>query len=80
MKMEDDTHHPDETNSHLRAMKTCLKARYSFSDLLRAQRNDHMTSNLKGWIENATSDEADLEGDSYRILRQFFMQKREGYI
>ena len=67
VKMEDD--------DDLRVMKTYLKARYRLSDLLRAQRNDHMTSNLKRWIENGTPDKGDLEEDSYRILRQFFMQK-----
>ena len=79
VKMEDDTHQPDETNSQLRVMKTYLMARYRFSDLLRAQRNDRMTSNLKRWIENGTPDKGDLEEDSYRILRQYFMQKG-GYI
>ena len=69
MKMEDDT------NSQLRVMKTYLKARYKLSDLLRAQRNDRMTSNLKKWIENGTSDKGDLEENSYRILRHYFMQK-----
>ena len=73
MKMEDDTDQPDETNSHLRVMKTYLKARYRFSDLLRAQRNDRMTSNMKRSIENGTPDKGDLEEDSYRILRQYFM-------
>ena len=73
--MEDDTHQPDETKSQLRVMKTYLKARYRLSDLLRAQRNDRMTSNLKRWIENGTPDKGDLEEDSYRILRQYFMQK-----
>ena len=34
VKMEDDTHQPDETNSILRVMKTYLKARYRLSDLL----------------------------------------------
>ena len=75
VKMEDDTHQPDETNSNMRVMKTYLKARYRLSDLLRAQRNDHMTSNLKMWIENGTPDKGDLEEHSYRILRQYFMQK-----
>ena len=74
--MEDDTHQPDETNSHLRVVKTYLKARFILSDLLRAQRNDRMTSNLKRWIENGTPDKDDLlEEDTYRILRQYFTQK-----
>ena len=73
--MEDDAHQPDELISQLRVMKTYLKARYRLSDLLRAQRNDSKTSNLKRWIENGTPDKGDLEEDSYRILRQFFTQK-----
>ena len=75
VKMEDDTHQPNELNSQMRVMKTYLKARYRLSDLLRAQRNDRMTSNLKRWIENGSPDKGDLEEDSYRILREYFMQK-----
>ena len=47
VKMEDDTHQPNELKSHLRVMKSYLKVRYRLSDLLRAQRNDRMTINLK---------------------------------
>ena len=75
VKMEDDTHQPDEMNSQMRVMKTNLKARYRLSDLLRAQRNDRMTSNLKRWIKKGAPDKGDLEEDSYRTLRQYFMQK-----
>ena len=75
VKMEEDTHQPNELNSQMKVMKTYLKARYRLSDLLRAQRNDRMTSNLKRWIENGSLDKGDLEEDSYRILRQYFMQK-----
>ena len=75
VKMEEDTHQPNELNSQMRVMKTYLKARYRLSDLLRAQRNDRMTSNPKRWIENGSTDKWDLEEDSYRILRQYFMQK-----
>ena len=75
--MEEDTHQPNELNSQMRVMKTYLKARYRLSDLLRAQRNDRMTSNLKRWIENGSPDKGDLEEDSYRILRQYFMEGRE---
>ena len=53
VKMEDDTHQPNELNSQMRVIKTFLKARYGLSDLLRVQRNDRMTSNLKRWIEKA---------------------------
>ena len=75
VKMEEDTHQPNELNSQMRVVKTYLKARYRLSNLLRAQRNDRMTSNLKRWIENGAPDKGDLEEDSYRILRQYFMQK-----
>ena len=74
VKMEEDTHQPNELNSQMRVMKTYLKARYRLSDLLRARRNDRMTSNLKRWIENGSPDKGDLEEDIYRILRQYFMQ------
>ena len=77
VKMEEDTHQPNEPNSQMRVMKTYLKARYRLSDLLRAQRNDRMISNLKRWIENGSPDKGDFEEDSYRILRQYFMQKEE---
>ena len=75
VKMEEDTHRLSELNSQMRVMKTYLKARYRLSDLLRAQRNDRMTSNLKRWIENGAPDKCDLAEGSYRILRQYFMQK-----
>ena len=77
--LEEDTHQSNELNSQMRVMKTYLKARYRLSDLLRAQRNDRMTSNLKMLIEKGSPDKGDLEEDSYRILRQYFMQK-EGRI
>ena len=73
VKMEEDTHQPNELNSQMRVMKTYLKARYRLSDLLRAQRKDRMTSNLKRWIENGSPDKGDLEEDSYLILRQYFI-------
>ena len=74
-KMEDDALQPDELSSQLRVMKTYLKARYILSDLLRVQRNDRVTSYLKRWLENGAPYKGDLEEDSYRILRQYFMQK-----
>ena len=73
--MEDDTHQPNELNSQMRVMKMYFKARYGLSDLLRAQINDRMTSNLKRWFKNEAQDKVDLEENSYRSLRQYFMQK-----
>ena len=61
VKLEDDAYQPDELSSQLRVMKTYLKARYRLSDLLGAQRNDRMTSNLKRWIENGAIDKGNLE-------------------
>ena len=75
VKMEEDTHQPNELNCQMRVIRAYLKARYRLSDLLRAQRNVRMTSNLKRWIKNGSPDKGDLEEDSYRILRQYFMQK-----
>ena len=66
---------PDELNSHLRVMKTYFEARYRLSVLLRAQRNDHTTSNLKKLLENGAPEKGDLKKDSYRFLRQYYMQK-----
>ena len=65
--MKDDAHQPDELNSHLRVMMPYLKARYRLSDLLRAQKNDRMTGNLKRSIEIGAPDKGYLERDSYRI-------------
>ena len=76
VKMEDETHQPDEMNSQMRVIKTYLKARYRLSNLLIAQRIDRMTSNLKRWIKCGTPDKGDLEEDSYRILRKNFKQKK----
>ena len=58
-------------------VKTYLKARYRLSDLLRAQRNDRMTSSLKRWIENGAPDKGDLEEDTYKILKQFYLKRKD---
>ena len=58
-------------------VKTYLKTRYRLSDLLRAQRNDRMASNLKRWIEIGAPDKGDLEEDSYKILKQFYMKRKD---
>ena len=53
-------------------MKTYLNAGYRLSDLLRAQRNDRMTSNLKKWIKNGEPDTGDLDEDSCRLLAHYW--------
>ena len=80
VKMEKDTHQPNERNSQMKVMKTSLKARYRLSDLLRAQRNDRMTSNLKRWIENGAPDKAIWMKTVIAFSDGTLYRKREGYI
>ena len=47
VKFMDDAHAPEVIIEQLNVVKTYLNARYRLSDLLRAQPNDRMTSNLK---------------------------------
>ena len=74
VKLMDDAHAPEIMSGQMNVVKTYLKARYRLSDLLRAQRNDRMTSSLKRWIENGAPDKGDLEEDSYKILKQFYLK------
>ena len=76
VKLMDDAHTPI-ISGQLNVVKTYLKTRYRLSDLLRAQPNDRMTSNLKRWIENGEPDKGYLEEDSYKILNQFFLKKKD---
>ena len=73
----DDAHAPEIMSGQLNVVKKYLKARYRLSDLLRAQRNDRMTSNLKRWIENGAPVKGDLEEDSYKILKQFYLKRKD---
>ena len=77
VKLMDNAHAPEITSGQLNVIKTYLKAKYRLSDLLRAQRNDRMTSNLKRWIENGAPDKGDLEEDSYKILKQFYLKTKD---
>ena len=77
VKLMDDAHAPEVMSVQLNVIKTYLKARYRLSDLLRAQRNDRMTSNLKRWIENGAPDKGDLEEDSYKILKQSYTKRKD---
>ena len=60
VKLMDDAHAPEIMSGQMNVVKTYLKARYRLSDLLRAQRNDRMTSSLKRWIENGAPDKGDF--------------------
>ena len=77
VKLMDDAHAPEIMSGQMNVVKTYLKARYMLSDLLRAQRNDRMTSSLKRWIENGAPDKGDLEEDSYKILKQFYLKRKD---
>ena len=45
VKLKDDIHNPREMNGQIMALKHHVKARYRLSNLIRAQKNDKMTSN-----------------------------------
>ena len=77
VKLMDDAHAPEILSGQLNMIKTYLKARYRLSDLLRAQRNDRMTSNPKRWIKNGAPDKGDLEEDNYKILKQIYMKRKD---
>ena len=77
VKLMDDAHAPEIMSGQMNVVKTYLKARYRLSDLLRAQGNDRMTSSLKRWIENGAPDKGDLEEDSYKILKQFYLKRND---
>ena len=59
------------------APKEHVKARYRLSDLIRAQKNDKMTSNLSTWIRMGSKEKGDLEEDSYKILSQFYKDRKD---
>ena len=77
VKLMDDARASEVISGQLNVVQTYLKARYWLSDLLRAQRNDRMTSNLKRWIENGAPDKGDLEEDNYKILKLFYKKRKD---
>ena len=77
VKLMDDAHAPEIMSGQMNVVKTYLKARYRLSDLQRAQRNDRMTSSLKRWMENRAPDKGDLEENSYKILKQFYLKIKD---
>ena len=76
VKLKDDIHSPGELNGQMMALKEHVKARYRLSDLIRAQKNDKMTSNLSKWIQTRVKEKGDLEEDSYKILSQFYKERK----
>ena len=77
VKLKDDIHSPGELNGQMMVLKEHVKARYRLSDLIRAQKNDKMTSNLSKWIRTGNKERANLEEDSYKILSHFYKERRD---
>ena len=77
VKLKDDIHSPGEMNDQIMALKEHVKARYRLSDLIRAQNNDKMTSNLPKRIRRGAKEKGDLEEDSYKILSQFYKERKD---
>ena len=77
VKLKDDIHSPGELNGQMMVLKRHVKARYRLSDLIRAQKNDKMKSNLSKWIRTGEKEKADLEEDSYKILSQFYKERMD---
>ena len=77
VKLNDDIHNPGEMNGQIMALKEHVNARYKLSDLIRAQKNDKMTSNLSKWIRMGSKEKGELEEDSYNILSQFYKERKE---
>ena len=77
VKLTDDIHNPGEMNGQIMALKEHDKARYRLPDLIRAQKIDKMTSNLSKWIHSGVKEKGELEEDSYKILSQFYKEKKQ---
>ena len=77
VKLKDDIYSPGEMNGQIMALKEHVKAGYRLSDLIRAQKNDKMTSKLSKWIQTGVKEKGDLEEDSYKILSQFYKERKD---
>ena len=64
LKLKDDIHNPRELNGEMMALKEHVKARYRLSDLMRAQKNDKITSNFSKLIRMGEKEKGDVEDDS----------------
>ena len=77
VKLKDDIHNLGEMNGQMMALREHVKARYRLSDLIGAQKNDNMTSNLSTWIRKGSKEKGDLEEDSYKILSLFYKDRKD---
>ena len=76
VKFCDDIHNPGKMTGRIMALKENVKSRYRLSDLIRAQKNDKMTSHLFRWIRTGVKEKEDLEEDGYKILSQFYKERK----
>ena len=77
VKLKDDIHNPGILNGQMMELKEHVKARYRLSDLIRAQKNVKMTSNLFKWIQTGVKEKRDMEEDSYKILSQLYKERKD---
>ena len=77
VNLNDDIHNPGEMNGQIMALEEHVRARYRLSALIRAQKNDKMTSNLSKWIRTGSKEKGELEEDSYKILSQFHKERKD---
>ena len=77
VKLKDDIYRPGEMNGQIMALKEHVKARYRLSDLIRAQKNDKVMSNLSKRIQTGVKEKGDLERDRYKILSQFYKERKD---
>ena len=77
VKLKDDIYSPGEMNGQIMALKEHVKARYRLSDLIRAQKNDKMASNLSKWIRTDSKEKEDLEEDSYKTVLEPVLQRQK---
>ena len=66
VKLKDDIHNQGEMNGQIMALKEHVKARYRLSDLITAQKNDKMTSNLSKWIRTGSKEKGDWKKTATR--------------
>ena len=77
VKLRDNIHNPGEMNGQMITLKDQVKAGYRLSDLIRTQKNDKMTSNLSKRIRTGVKEKGDMKEDSYKILSQFYKERKD---
>ena len=76
VKFRDDIHNPEEMTGKIMAVKYQANARYRLSGLIRAKKNDKLTSHLSKWIRTGEKEKGEIEEDSCMILSQFYKERK----